>query len=338
MTPRGSPTAPAALLVVALGVLAPGCAALQHRPTEARRRAPPDVHGEPLALLPAGAVAWLRLDLEALRRSPHWEPSFGLWRAEAATLQRELGFEALQDARVLAMALYLPPGHGAAGWPVFYARGTLRREAILAAARARNDGQAGTSGTEAGLAYQVLGSRAYLFPAPDVVLVLDRGLLRRVASRLSGEAEHSIADDPRFEAHWRRAGDAPGSLRGAVDLASLRAHGTLEEVRMQGGDTRLLDSVVVGLDAPEDVRALAVGSARDATGAREVLRVVDAARSEAAGQWVVHLLGLNRVLGQGIQARSEDRWVIVRAEASRAAVGRLLRVAGLTAREVPPEE
>jgi hypothetical protein len=278
------------------------------------------------------------MDLESLRRSPHWEPSLGLWRAEAATLQRELGFAALQDARVLAAALYLPPGHGAAGWPLFYARGTLRQEAILAAARARNDGRAGTMGSEGGVAYHLLGSRVYLFPAPDVVLVLERGLLRRVAARLSGEAPGSVADDPRFEDHWRRAGDRRGSLRAAVDLGSLRAHGALEEVRLQGGDSRLLDAVVLNAEAPDGVQALAVGSAPDAPRAQEVLRVVNAARNEAAGQWVVHLLGLNRVLGAGIQTRAEDRWVTVRAEATRAEVGRLLRIAELTSRGPVPQE
>ena len=56
----------------------------------------------------------------------------------------------------------------------------------------------------------------HLFPAPDVMLVMERALVRRVAARLVGANERSVLDDPRFTELWRAAGGTDGAVTAAA--------------------------------------------------------------------------------------------------------------------------
>lgn len=319
----------AALLVV-FG--ASGCPAPQtsvRNPTDVRAR--PDLHGDPLALLPPGAVAWMRIDGATLRQSPHFDSGLELATqlgADLALVQRELGFDAFRQAQMAAVAIYLPPGTGGdAGWPVVYARGEVQREAILSAARARNTGRAEpTEGDEQGIHYTVIGSRAYMFPAPDVVLMMERGLVRRVAARLVGEEARSVRDDDRFNDLWREAGGAEGPFQAAMDLAAMRSR---VRVEVRTREAEALDAFVACGDAPGDVHVRAAGRARDEASATMLRRTIDEARGEVAGQLPVRLLRLSRVLEEGTRTTRRERYVRVDVDATAEEAGRMLRAASI---------
>lgn len=315
-----------ALLVVA----SVGCAAAQTTTNTAAsaRRVAPDVHGEPLALLPRGAVAWVRVDVAAAHASPHYDRAMELATqlgAEFDTMRRELGFDPFQHASMAALALYLAPGRGAqAGWPVFYARGDIDRAQILAAARARNDGAAGTEGREGGIAYTAIGTRVYMFPAPDVVIAMERAMLRRVAERLTGEVEGSAADEPRFRALWQSAEGTEGVVRVAADLAAMR-----DQVRIDSREASQLDALVARAELSGEVTVVAVGEAHDAAGAQSVARTVQASARQAGSQLAVRLLGLSRLLNEGVQIEARDREVLLHVHATSDEARRAARIASV---------
>jgi hypothetical protein len=324
---------PLCLRLLALVALA-GCAttATASQPTHAARaHTPPDVRGDALALLPHGAVAWARVDAAALRASPHFDAGIELARglgADFAMLERELGFDAIRSAERVAFAIYLPPGESAqGGWPLVYARGRFDREAILTAAAARPDAHGQRSeATEHGLTFTVVGNRAYLFPAPDVMLVMERALVRRVAARLSGESSRTVLTDERFTALWRAAGGMGGPFALAMDLAAMRAR-----MRMQSPspEAEALDAFVVHGDAPGALTAQAAGTARDANAAHLIVTTIDDARAEVGGQLPVRLLGLSRVLRDGIRTHEDGATVRVEVDATADEVRRLLRATSL---------
>ncbi len=293
----------------------------------------PDLHGEPLGWLPGGAVAWARLDMAALRQSSHFDGALDLARglgADLDTLERELGFDAFRQAEALAVAIYLPPGRdGDQGWPVVYARGHVARDEILAAARARLPG--GTEPTEAvesGIAYTALGARAYIFPAPDVVLVMERSLVRRVTARLAGTESASVLGDNRFATLWEDAGGSTGGILLATDLAALRARSSRST---QGGppEANALEAFVARADLSPGITLHAAGRARDAAGAQSVVQALDAVRHTYAGQLGVRLLRLSHLLEDGIATSATGRFVVVSATATDDETSRLLRAVTL---------
>ncbi len=289
---------------------------------------PPDPHGELLALLPPGAAAFGRFDLAAARRSPHFEGALALAASlgsDLGTVQRELGFDALHVSDALVVAVYLPPGTGAsAGWPVLVARGGLTREGVLAAVSAARH-VAVQESTESGVREAVIGERVFLFPAPDVVVVADRSLRRRVAERLAGIEAHTVSDDRRFAGLWELAGGARGALRGAADLAAIRGRvrGVPQPAVPQAD---ALDVAVAWADVADDVAVHAAGRARSPQAAQEIVRVVDASAREFAGQLAVRLLGLGRLLREGIHAAADGDHVTLSIDANAAEAGRLLRI------------
>ncbi len=320
---------------ISLAVLAlAGCATTGTRASDAahaaRARRPPDVHGDPLELLPHGAVAWGRADAATLRASPHYESGMALARelgADLAMVERELGFDPFRTADRVAFAIYPPPGERAeGGWPLVYARGVIQREAILAAARARAEGHAPTDGTEHGVAYTVVGNRAYVFPASDVVMVMERALVRRVTARLAGDSQRTVLTDDRFRDLWREAGGSGGPFALAMDLSAMRAR---MHVQSPSPEAEALEAFVVHGDAPGAVTVRAAGEASDPNAAHMIVRTIDDARREAGGQLAVRLLGLSRVLREGIRASEDGRVVRVEVDASSDEVRRLLRATAL---------
>jgi len=290
---------------------------------------PPDVHGEPLALLPPGAVAWGRFELAEARRSPHFEGALELASslgADVAGVQRELGFDALHQAERLAFGIYLPPGTGGnAGWPVIVARGSYDRAEVMRAARVAARDATPEEGAEQGVRYTVVGTRAYMFPASDVVIVMERSLVRRVAARLVGTERRSVRDDNRFDDLWGLIDGQQGSLQVAADLAAIRARVNL---RMRGvgrsGDG--LDRLVARGDVPGDVSARAAGQAHSEAAAREIVRLVEASTRQLAGQIAVRLLGLGRLLREGVTTHVEGDRVTLSVQASSTEAGRVLRI------------
>ncbi|MDB4932171.1 MAG: hypothetical protein JWM10_4655 [Myxococcaceae bacterium] len=287
------------------------------------------MHGELLALLPPGAVAWGRFDLAAARRSPHFEGALALATslgAEVDGVQRELGFDALHQSERLTFGVYLPPGSGGnGGWPVIVARGPYDRAAVIRAARATARDAAPEEGSERGVAYTIVGQRAYMFPAADVVVVMERSLVRRMAARLVGEERRSMRDDAHFDDLWALVDGQHGSLQVAADLAAIRSRVTL---RARGvartGDG--LDRLVAWGDVPGDVSVRAAGQAHTEAAAREITRLVDASTRELSGQVMVRLLGLGRLLREGVVAHAEGDRVTLTAQANASEASRVLRI------------
>lgn len=330
--PVRSPMSLSLRLALALAALA-GCAttgAANPRGVSVARHAhPPDVHGDPLRLLPGGAITWMRVDAAALRASPHFDAGMALARdlgADFALVERELGFDPFRRAERVAFAVYAPPGDAQAGWPLIYASGGFDREAVLTAARARNTGAAPSEVTEGGMTFTVIGERAYLFPASDVMFVMERALVRRAAARLSGESDATVTDDARFGDLWRAAGGMNGAFAGAADLAATRAR-----VRVQGEPAQAqgLELLVVHGDAPGDATIRAAALARDERTARAAVAEIDSIRNETAGQLLVRLAGLSGLLRDGIQTGTDGRIAIATVQAGADDVRRLLRASSL---------
>jgi hypothetical protein len=248
--------------------------------------------------------------------------------AEFDTVERELGFDPFRNAERIVMAIYAPPGDSAAaGWPLLYARGTFDRASLLARARQRPEAHGEqTEGTEEGIAYTTVGQRAYMFPAVDVMLVMDRGLVRRVAARLAGATDRTVLTDDRFTDLWREARGMDGVFAIAADLAAMRSR-----VRIEGNppEVEALERVVAHGDAPGAVSLRAAGRARNAAAAQQVVHTIDEARLDVAGQIPVRLLGLSRVLREGITTSADGDVVRASVDATADEARRLVRATSL---------
>lgn len=324
-------------LALVAPLLVGGCTGAAHVAAPPRvvapRPVPPDLHGEPLALLPPRPLLWLRVDAAEARASQHW-PTVSAMLAQNAgdalrTLERELGFDPLQQADMLALGMYArpgaPSGSEAHPWPIFLARGRIDASAILAAARARAAADDPlTERSEGGLRVYATRVRAYAFPAPDVVLVFDPALTRRVARQLSGEERESALHDGRFDALWEQAGGRGGSVQLAADGAQIRASGGEEA---EDPLARSIDQSVLRLEAPGEVRASVIALAVDEPSAQRLVATVDETRGSLLRNFAVRMLGLQRLLQQGLTAVHEGRLVRVRVEARADEASRVLRAA-----------
>lgn len=325
---RGNGVARRALACAALWAVTGGCATTATTTAAARPAlAPPDPRGEPLALFPPGAVSWGRFDLATARRSPHFDRALETAQSagvQVGEVQRALGFDALRTSEMVAYALYMPPGSGQVrgGWPVVMARGGFTRDAVLAAAR--QGGEAVEEGRESGVAYTAVGQRVLMFPAEGVVLVLPRSLLRREAERLAGAERRSVLDDDRFSALWERVGGMDGTLRVAVDLAAIRARAQAD-LRGAPPAAGHLDALVAKADLPADVTVQAAGLASDEAAAAATVRGVRAMVAEVRGA-IVTLLGLGRLMREGIVASSEGRHVSLTVRANEGEARRAMRI------------
>jgi hypothetical protein len=321
----------------ALAAATGGCAtAPAVRPVAEAPRVRPDVHGEVLSLLPAGALGWVRLDLETLRRSPHYEGALELSTSLGADLplvRRELGMDVFREGATVALAIYAPPGRTGAGWPVAVVRGRFNRASVLAEARARvpaaaapAEGAQGEAETvEQGTAYTVVGQRAYMFPADDVMLVMARGLVRRVAARLAGIDATSALDDPHFADLLARLGPGAHPARAAVDLGAIRAR--QPEVGRGVRQAEQLQRVVAWADLGEGATLQAFGQTGSEASAAELARLLTAESRRVGGLLPVRLLGLSRLLREGVQATATGDTVRLGVEASRDEARRALRIA-----------
>jgi hypothetical protein len=287
------------------------------------------VHGELLALLPPGAVAWGRFDLADARRSPHFDGALALATAlgaEVEGVQRELGFDALHQAERMVFGVYLPPGSGGnGGWPIIVARGPYERAAVIRAARVTARDAAPEEGSERGVAYTIVGQRAYMFPATDVVVVMERSLVRRMAARLVGEERRSMRDDEHFNDLWALVDGQHGSLQVAADLAAIRSRVNLH-ARGVARTSEGLDRLVAWADVPGDVSVRAAGQAHNDAAATEITRLVDASTRQLGGQVMVRLLGLGRLLREGVVARAQGDRVTLTVQANASEAGRVLRI------------
>ena len=75
-------------------------------------------------------------------------------------------------------------------------------------------------GVERSVAFTLVGQRANVFPAADVVIVMERSLVRRVAARLLGDERRSVRYDNRRDDASERVG---GVLRDLLGLHGLPA-------------------------------------------------------------------------------------------------------------------
>ena len=332
-------------LAVSLGSLGNSCsAAVPHTvATPASHPIPPDLHGEPLAFLPSSPLVWVRVDMRAVRVSQHWEAGFPLLAQNAgeglATIERELGFDPIRVADMVALGLYAAPGarpgDGSHAWPVFYARGAIQREAILVAARARaRPDDPLIEHTVDGVRFLATRERGYLFPANDVVFVFDAALTRRVLHQIDGTERSSVGNESRFDALWTQIDGRNGAIEVAGDAASLRAIGApVDEVASAAGEgdlgtSRIEQAVMAAdLDAAVHIRVAALASDNDA--AQRIVSNIDAIRSALLHRWDVRLLGMTRLLMQGLTDVHEERIVRIHLDAEPAEVVRLLRVARL---------
>lgn len=281
-------------------------AAAQPRPT------PRDVHGEALELLPPDGLLALRVKAAEARRSPHFDTIYRLAEQNAGeqlrALERELGFDVVRTADVFAFGLYPTPGapQGAdepRAWPLLYARGAIDTQAILAAARARAPASDPlVERTVDGARVYSTRSRAYLFPAPDVVLVFEQALTRRVVRQLAGEEARSAEHDPRFAGLFAQVAGEGGTVQLAADTAALRAAGQLAG---EDASTSSVERMVMRAELAADLRLRAAGTTHDAEGAQRIATQVDGVRQELLGRFEVRLLGLGRLLNQGVTAVSE---------------------------------
>ncbi len=294
------------------------------------RNVPADLRGDLVAMLPANPLMWVDFDLASARRSAHFDGVLSLATelgADLAMVRRELGFDWTRQADRLAFAIYAPPGEGAQqGWPLLVARGRFVRSEVLAEARTRVPGEAPSERSEGGILFTVLGQRAYAFPVEGVMLVMERGLLRRVAQRLSGEARESASDDRRFAGLWLAA-EGEGNVRVAVDLAGIRARQRVDVRRApQAG---LVDRFVGRALLTDAATLRAAGECHDARGATVVSEAVTAEARRYGGNLAVRLFGMSRLMNEGVQARAEGDMAVVRIDATRDEARRLLRVASL---------
>lgn len=324
-------------LGLAIAIAMSGCATASVRSAAAPARVRPDPRGEPLALLPTGAVSWGRFDLAVARQSPHFARALETARTagvQVDEVQRALGFDALHSSSMLAYALYLPPGGATVrgGWPIVYARGGFSRDALLTDARRAGPIE---QGRESGVEYFSVGQRVLIFPTDDVVLVLPRALLRREAERLSGIASDGLAEDTHFASAWSRIGGAEGPLRVAVDLAAIRARAPTD---LHGAPPAAghLDLLVARAEVPAAVTVLAAGLASDRSAAEATVRGVRALVSQVRGA-IVTLLGLGRLLREGITVSNDDRWVSLTVRADEGEARRAMRIVTLLGDETSPQ-
>jgi hypothetical protein len=278
---------------------------------------------------------WLRVQLDELRRSPHWSTAEGLVRAQAAdtlaTAQRELGFDPIERANSLAVALYMPPGqrpsHDSHAWPLIVVRGSLDANAILTAARARAPaGDPLVDRVEQGARYAATHTRAYYFPLPDVLFVFDPALLHRVLAQVSGSSRQNASDDPREQVLWGEAGGRSGPFQMAAEVSAIRT--ATEDARAADASDRLERFVVRG-DAPGDVSVRFAALANSEADAQYLVVQLDAIRTAMLRRLEIRLLGLSRLLNQGFTDVSEGPRVRVRLEARADEISRILRAAQL---------
>jgi hypothetical protein len=330
-------------LALVLALLAPSCAGaastrdLATGPVRAHA-VPPDIHGEPLALLPPLPLLTLRIDAAELRRSTHWLAALEVLRqniaAELATADRELGFDPLEAADVAALALYAPPrdprAAGAqAAWPVLYVRGRVDAAAVLATARARvaQDDRL-VEHAEGGVHWFSTRDRAYLFPAPDVVIMFEPRMTGRVLRRLAGGELRGADHDARFASLEQQVdGFGQAAVRFEADTATLRSLGAMGDAPAQ---TEAVDQVVARADVPGDLSVHAALVTTSDEAAAQLVQAVDELRAQALGQFVVRVvLGMGRLLQQGLTAVNEGRVVRLGVEARSDEVTRLLHASRL---------
>ena len=87
-----------------------------------------------------------------------------------------------------------------------------------------------------------------------------------------------------------------------------------------------LDRLVAWGDVPGDVSVRAAGQAHTAAAAQEITRLVDASTRQLAGQVMVRLLGLGRLLREGVVARADGDRVTLTVQANATEAGRVLRI------------
>ncbi len=319
-------------VMVALALMG-GCATTPATPpTTDPPRVRRDLTGEVLALLPAGALGWVRLDLAALRQSPHYEGVLelaGTLGADLPLVRRELGMDVFRVGTMAALAIYAPPGRTGPGWPVAVVRGQYTRASVLAEARARvpQSGPAATpEAVEQGLAYTVVGQRAYAFPTHDLMIVMERGLVRRVAGHLAGADAHSAHDDPRFADLAGRLDPGDHPVRVALDLQAVRARQPVAAVRGVPQSDQLMRVVGWG-NLGEGATIQAYGQTGTEASAAELARLLGAESRRLGGLLPVRLLGLSRLLREGFQVGAEGDIVRLSVEASRDEARRALRIA-----------
>lgn len=335
---RGRSLAAVFVLVAVWMLFVHGCAsAVRTSPRlVARRLVPPDVHGEPLALLPPQPLAWLRVEVAEARASQHWGTLVTMLEREAgetlAAVERELGLDLFRQAEVFALGLYSPPGagHGIGGraWPVLYVRGNFDGEAVLAAARVRAPSDDPLLPRREGrLRFHATRSRAYLFPARDVLVMFDPALARRLARQLSGEERGSALRDERFDMLWSQTGGRAGTLQAALDAAALRTIGPSLEATEELAQS--IDRAVVRVEAPGELHLRVVALATDERAAERLVASVDETRQWLLRRFEIRLLGLSRLLNQGVTAVHEARLVRMQIDAHAEEVSRVLRAAQL---------
>lgn len=300
----------------------------------------PDPHDEPLALLPPNPVFWARLDASALRASPHYETVMDLLErrriVQRAALAEDVGFDVFANATTVAIALYAPDSRMTTTLseplPVVMIRGTFDRERLLAEVRGRSGGPTAVHDVvEDELRFSIGNTRAYVFPAEDVMLFFDPSLVRRVSRRLRGQEQRSARYDQRFDALWTEIDGREGTVQIAADLDGLRALGA-DAPAQSGVSPNGLQRVVARMEVPGEVHAALAASASSEAQARELVTILDQMRQQALGRTELVLLGFRRLFFQGITVVNEGDLVRLRVDATRGEADRALRAIGFAQR------
>lgn len=301
----------------------------------ARRFEPRDPHGEPLALLPPGAVSWARVDARRARASRHWGPitamltNVGLMDT-VRRFEREIGVDPLASTSTLAGAVYErvsgPPDAVLAQLPraALVLRDGFDANTVRAAL-----GRDGTTVREervGALTVYTNGRYAVSFLAPDVMIAFHPAIAANVERQLSGEESTTLERDPELAPLWERAGVraspvARSAGRDTIPFSIDAGEGSPISVPS-------FQRVVAWVDGDDAVTVRAVAVAASDGDAARFVSGLDGMRRDYGGRFLVRIMGFARLLNEGVSLSTDGAHVRIAIDAQGSEVQRAIQVAG----------
>lgn len=289
---------------------------------------PRDVHGDPAALLPPSPIAWIRVETARARQSRHWPLVTATITnsgsgAYVQRFVRELGFDPIATSTRAAAALYEriadPESVPRA---VVVVRDGFDPERVRAALA--SDGRTVREERVRTLTVVSNGRYAVSFLAQDVLIAFHPAMADALERQLTGQEPRVASEDPAFAPLWQRAGARPNAVvsTASVDTAPIEVDGVLGVRVAIPGFARVVSSVD-GDDALS-VRVVALGESA-AQSAQFVARL-DAVRRDLGGRFLVRLMGLGRLLSDGVALSTDDAYVRAAIDAQGSEVERALQL------------
>lgn len=149
--------------------------------------------------------------------------------------------------------------------------------------------------------------------------------MRRVAARLRGRDPQSAQDEGTFRALLARAEGADKPARFVLNLEAIRGLQSLSVRNAPQVDA--INQLAGWAELPDASHIHAVGLTSTARAAREVADIVTRESQRMGGLLPVRLLGLSRLLNQGVRARAEGELVTLDVDATRDESRRAMRIA-----------